>query len=169
MKIILHGIGYFFWIVKEIILAGLSTALAAFRPNSGIDPIIIYYPLRIDGDWELFWFSTSVTATPSTLSFGFRDNIPGKPQVMLVQAAFGSNPEDIVAGLADMEEHVAPRVKNTPIDPEQVLWEPYKDFRDRLNPDAADPVDTADRARRERRARARARRRRAVRATKERN
>ena len=169
MRTILHGIRYFFWIVKEIIVVGFSTAFAALRPNSGIDPIIVYYPLRIDGDWELFWFSTSVTATPSTLSFGFRDNIPGKPQVMLVQAAFGSNPEDIVAGLADMEEHVAPRVKNTPIDPEQVLWEPYKDFRDRLNPDAADPVDAADRARRERRARARARKRRAERATKERN
>ena len=89
MKTILHGIGYFFWIVKEIIIAGFSTAFAALRPNSGIDPIIIYYPLRIDGDWELFWFSTSITATPSTLSFGFRENVGDKPRVMLVQAAFG--------------------------------------------------------------------------------
>lgn len=157
MKTILHATGYFFWIIKEIVVAGVSTALAAFRPNSGIEPIIIYYPLRIDGDWELFWFSTSVTATPSTLSFGFRDNIPGKPRVMLVQAAFGSNPEDIVAGLADMEEHVNPRVKDAPIDPAAVLWEPYQDFRDRVDPDATDPVDAADNARRERRARARER------------
>lgn len=169
MRTILHGIGYFFWIVGQIIVTGFRAAFAALRPNSGIDPIIVYYPLRIDGDWELFWFSTSVTATPSTLSFGFRENADDKPRVMLVQAAFGSNPEEIVAGLADMEEHVAPRVKNTPIDPAQVLWEPYKDFRDRLNPDAADPVDAADHARRERRARARARKRRAERAPKERD
>lgn len=168
MKTILHGIGYFFWIVKEIIVAGFSTAFAAFRPNTGLEPIVIYYPLRIDGDWELFWFSTSVTATPSTLAMGFRDNIPGKPRVMLVQSAFGSNPEDIVAGLADMEEHVAPRVKETPLDPSLVLWEPYEDLRDRVDPDAVDPVDAADRARRERLARKR-RERRAARAAKERN
>ncbi|WKK60715.1 monovalent cation/H+ antiporter subunit E [Corynebacterium sp. P3-F1] len=168
MKTILHAIGYFFWIVKEIIVAGFSTAFAAFRPNTGIEPIVIYYPLRIDGDWELFWFSTSVTATPSTLAMGFRDNIPGKPRVMLVQSAFGSNPEDIVAGLADMEEHVAPRVKKTPLDPSLVLWEPYEDLRDRVDPDAVDPVDAADRARRERLARKR-RERRAARAAKERN
>lgn len=168
MKTILHAIGYFFWIVKEIIVAGFSTAFAAFRPNTGIEPIVIYYPLRIDSDWELFWFSTSVTATPSTLAMGFRDNIPGKPRVMLVQSAFGSNPEDIVAGLADMEEHVAPRVKKTPLDPSLVLWEPYEDLRDRVDPDAVDPVDAADRARRERLARKR-RERRAARAAKERN
>lgn len=159
MKKILHAIGYFFWIVKEIIVAGVATAIAAFRPETGLRPIVIYYPLRITGEWEMFWFSTSITATPSTLAMGFRENIPGKPRVMLVQAAFGSNPEDIVAGLADMEEHIAPRVKDTPLNPADVLWEPYEDLRDRDNVDAADPVDEADRKRRERRERLKDRRR----------
>ena len=153
MNTILHGIRYFPWIVKEIMVAGFSTALAAFRADSGLQPIVIYYPLRVDREWELFWFSTSVTATPSTLAMGFRDTGAGKPRIMLVQAAFGSNPEDVIAGLADMEEHVAPRVKDTPVDPTQVLWEPYEDLRDATNPDAADPVDAADQARRARRAR----------------
>ncbi|WP_084576496.1 monovalent cation/H+ antiporter subunit E [Corynebacterium tuscaniense] len=153
MNTILHGIRYFAWIVKEIMVAGFSTALAAFRADSGLQPIVIYYPLRVDREWELFWFSTSVTATPSTLAMGFRDTGAGKPRIMLVQAAFGSNPEDVIAGLADMEEHVAPRVKDTPIDPTQVLWESYEDLRDAANPDAADPVDAADQARRARRAR----------------
>lgn len=153
MKTILHGIRYFFWIVKEIMVAGFATALAAFRADSGIQPIVIYYPLRVDSEWELFWFSTSVTATPSTLAMGFRDTGADQPRIMLVQAAFGSNPEDVIAGLADMEEHVAPRVKDTPVDPTQVLWEPYEDLRDAANPNAADPVDAADQARRARRAR----------------
>lgn len=153
MNTILHGIRYFPWIVKEIMVAGFSTALAAFRADSGLQPIVIYYPLRVDREWELFWFSTSVTATPSTLAMGFRDTGAGKPRIMLVQAAFGSNPEDVIAGLADMEEHVAPGVKDTPIDPTQVLWESYEDLRDAANPDAADPVDAADQARRARRAR----------------
>ena len=153
MNTILHGIRYFPWIVKEIMVAGFSTALAAFRADSGLQPIVIYYPLRVDREWELFWFSTSVTATPSTLAMGFRDTGAGKPRIMLVQAAFGPNPEDVIAGLADMEEHVAPRVKDTPIDPTQVLWESYEDLRDAANPDAADPVDAADQARRARRAR----------------
>ena len=169
MKTILHAIGYFFWIIKEIIVAGFTTALAAFRLNPGISPIVIYYPLRIDGDWELFWFSTSVTATPSTLSMGFRENIGDHPRVMLVQAVFGTDPEEIIAGLADMEEHVAPRVKDTPLDPSKVLWEPYEDLRDRVDPDDTDPVDAADRARRRRRARAQERRRRSEQAGKERN
>ncbi|PMC64585.1 sodium:proton antiporter [Corynebacterium tuscaniense] len=153
MNTILHGIRYFPWIVKEIMVAGFSTALAAFRADYGLQPIVIYYPLRVDREWELFWFSTSVTATPSTLAMGFRDTGAGKPRIMLVQAAFGSNPEDVIAGLADMEEHVAPRVKDTPVDPTQVLWEPYESLRDATNPDAADPVDAADQARRARRAR----------------
>lgn len=126
MSRVIHGIGYFFWIVKEIFATGFTTALAAFKPNSGIEPIIISYPLRLTGDWELFWFSTSITATPSTLAMGFREPVePDSPRLLLVQAAFGSDPIDVIAGLADMEEHVNPELKSTPLDPTTVAWEAY--------------------------------------------
>ena len=45
--------------------------------------------------------------------------------VLIVQAVFGGDPEDVIASLADMEEHIKPELKNSPIDPATVQWEPY--------------------------------------------
>lgn len=126
MNKIIHGIGYFFWIVKEIIVSGFNTAFTAFKPDAGLKPIVIHYPLRLTTDWELFWFSTSITATPSTLAMGFREPAaPGEPHILLVQSAFGDDAHDVIAGLIDMEEHVSPAVKSTPLDVADVAWEPY--------------------------------------------
>ena len=61
-----HWIGYTFWIIKEIFVAGWDAIVAAFKPNPGMKPIVIYYPLRLTGEWEIFWFSSSITATPGT-------------------------------------------------------------------------------------------------------
>ena len=58
-------IAYTFWIIKEIFAAGLHATVAAFRPNSGLRPVVIYYPLRVHTDWEIFWFTTSITVTPA--------------------------------------------------------------------------------------------------------
>lgn len=122
-----HAIGYAGWIIKEIFAAGIDATVAAFKRDPGLEPVIIFYPLRVESDWDIFWFSTSITVTPGTLSLGLRHRSrPDGPEVLIVQAAFGSDPEDIIAGLADMEEHVNPAVKATPLDPSQVLWEPYQ-------------------------------------------
>lgn len=124
---IAHAIGYTGWIIREIFAAGFDATVAAFKPNSGLEPVIIFYPLRVESDWDIFWFSTSITVTPGTLSLGLRHRThTDGPEVLIVQAAFGSDPEDIIAGLADMEEHVNPKVKDAPLDPASVLWEPYE-------------------------------------------
>lgn len=129
-----HVIGYTFWIVKEVFVAGLSATIAAFKPTAGLAPVIIFYPLRVTTDWDIFWFSTSITATPGTLSVGLRHRTaPGEPEVLIVQAAFGADPQDIIASLADMEEHVNPQVKATPIDPATVPWEPYTPSAERMD------------------------------------
>ena len=39
----LHAIGYFFWIVKEIIVSGFSTAASAFKGDPGLEPVVIFY------------------------------------------------------------------------------------------------------------------------------
>lgn len=125
----LHAIGYTFWIIKEIFKAGFAAVGAAFRPHSGLQPVIIYYPLRLRTDWEIFWFSTSITVTPGTLSLGLRHRTDeDADDVLIVQAAFGADPVDVIAGLADMEEHVNPAVKAIPLDPARVAWEPYEDL-----------------------------------------
>ena len=124
-----HGVRYAAWIIKEIFVAGFDAVAAAFNPRAQLEPIVIYYPLRVHTDWEVFWFTTSITATPGTLSMGLRHPVtPGGPITLLVQAAFGSDPEDVIAGLADMEEHLRPSLSNSPIDSATVAWEPYADY-----------------------------------------
>lgn len=129
MNGVVHLIKYTFWIIKEIFKAGWDAIVAAFKPNPGMKPIIIYYPMRLRTDWEIFWFTTSITATPGTLSIGLRHpSTPGGPIILMVQAVFGDDPVGIVEGLADMEEHVRPALKSTPLDASAVEWEPYIDY-----------------------------------------
>lgn len=124
-----HWISYGCWITKEIFVAGFDAVAAAFKPNPGMQPIIIYYPLRLTSEWDIFWFTTSITATPGTLSMGLRHQVEQSgSDTLLVQAAFGADPEDVIASLADMEEHVRPELKGTPVDPARVPWEPYEDL-----------------------------------------
>ena len=128
MRGFFHGVGYAIWIAKEIFVAGFDAVAKAFNPATKFDPIVIYYPLRINTDWDVFWFSTSITATPGTLSMGLRHPVSDNgPLTLLVQAAFGSDPEEVIAGLVDMEEHLRPSLSNSPIDPKTVAWEPYVD------------------------------------------
>lgn len=140
-----HAIGYSAWLVKEIFAAGFAATAAAFKPNPGLDPIIIYYPLRVTRDWDLFWFSTSITATPGTLSLGFRHD-PDRPghKTLLVQAAFGSDPEEQIAGLMDMEQRIKPSVAKTPLNPADIPWQPYKDLGPDQPPRDLPPAERLD-------------------------
>lgn len=117
----MNAVIYFFWIIKEIFAAGTSAVIAAFKPDPGMRPIVIHYPIRLTSEWEKFWFSTSITATPGTLSIGFRED----GDILLVQAVFGNDPIGIIEDLADMEEHLKPSLKNNPVDAESVQWEEY--------------------------------------------
>lgn len=104
---------YILWLIKEIFVAGFQVAWAAFKPDAGYDPVVVRYPLRVTSDWQIFWLTTSITATPSTLSLGLREpGAVGGPRILLVQAAFGSDPSEVVAGLADMEARMAPHTRS---------------------------------------------------------
>lgn len=107
----MHVVTYIPWLIKEIIVTGFQVAFRAFSPGIGFSPLVVRYPLRVTSDWEIFWFSTSITATPSTLSLGLREpDQPGGPRILLVQDAFGDDPAAITRSLADMEERLCPRV-----------------------------------------------------------
>ena len=109
----MHAVAYALWLIKEIFVAGFTLAMSAFKPDNEYHPVIIRYPLRVTSAWEIFWFTSSITATPGTLSLGLREPPrKGLPRIVLVQAVQGSDPAAIVADLADMEEHLAPRVKS---------------------------------------------------------
>lgn len=108
----MHAIGYALWLIKEIYSIGFSLAIAAFKKDPGYNPVVLRYPLRITSAWEIFWFTSSITATPGTLSLGLREPPrEGLPRIVLVQAVQGSDPAAVMADLADMEQRLAPHVK----------------------------------------------------------
>ena len=83
----MNAIVYALWLIKEIFVAGISLALAAFKADNEYSPVIIRYPLRVTSAWEIFWFTSSITATPGTLSLGLREPPrKGLPRIVLVQA-----------------------------------------------------------------------------------
>ena len=108
----MHVIFYIPWLIKEIFVSGFTLAFASFKRDTGYRPVIVRYPLRVTSAWQIFWFSTSITATPGTLSLGLREPTrEGNPRIVVVQAVMGSDPAEVVAGLADMEQRMAPHVK----------------------------------------------------------
>ena len=141
-----HAIGYSAWLIKEISAAGIDATIAAFKPDTGMRPCVIFYPLRVRTDWDRFWFSTSITATPGTLSLGFRHAASEDgSDLLIVQAAFGDDPLEVIEDLADMEERLRPELKDTPIDASKVLWKPYKHLHPDLDHAHAENLPAAER------------------------
>lgn len=141
-----HAIGYSAWLIKEIYAAGIDATIAAFKPDTGMRPCVIFYPLRVRTDWDRFWFSTSITATPGTLSLGFRHAASEDgSDLLIVQAAFGDDPLEVIEDLADMEERLRPELKSTPIDASKVLWKPYKHLHSDLDHAHAENLPAAER------------------------
>lgn len=113
MKTAVHSLVYALWLIKEIFVAGFSLAAESFKPQNNYRPVVVRYPLRVTSAWEIFWFTSSITATPGTLSLGLREPIAeGLPRIVLVQAVMGDDPASIMEDLAHMEERLAPRVKD---------------------------------------------------------
>ena len=117
----MHWISYTIWLIGQVIASASKVAIDTVRINNTQDPIIVNYPVRVTGEWERTLFSTSITMTPGTLSVGFRpvETIDGAESesgyILLVQAVYGSDPAEVVADLAHMEEKLAPRVADTPL------------------------------------------------------
>lgn len=108
----MHYITYALWLIKEIYVAGFGLAFSAFKKDPEYNPVILRYPLRVNTAWVIFWFTSSITATPGTLSLGLREPPrEGLPRIVIVQAAQGSDPASVMEDLADMEERLAPKVK----------------------------------------------------------
>lgn len=113
MKLFFHSCVYGLWLIKEIFVAGFGLAVESFKPHNSYHPVIVRYPLRVTDAWEIFWFTSSITATPGTLSLGLREPVAeGLPRIVLVQAVMGDDPVEIMESLADMEERLAPHVKD---------------------------------------------------------
>ncbi|MEJ4113043.1 Na+/H+ antiporter subunit E [Corynebacterium kroppenstedtii] len=131
VRVVAHSVRYGVWLLWQVLVATWSIIVDANKLRSAIDPIIVAYPLRVQTDREVGLFTTSITMTPGTLSLGLLEVGDALPQdvsdypgphepmpaedapdgrVLLVHAAFGSDPEALMGELADMEQRLAPVV-----------------------------------------------------------
>lgn len=102
----MHLLKFIPWLIGQILVGGLVIVRSAFSPKSGLEPVIVSYPLRVTSDRDIFWFSTCITITPGTLSLGLRGDR------LLVHAVYGADPGEVLAGLADMEERLVPSIRD---------------------------------------------------------
>ena len=101
-----NRVKYFFWLVGQVVIGAVTMAIDMVKLKPTLQPIVVHYPLRITSDRDKFVFSTSITMTPGTLSLGFHDGY------LDVHAVYGSDPDEVLAGLADMEERMNPTIKD---------------------------------------------------------
>ena len=112
MNRIIHGVRYSTWLIGQVIVGAFCHCLRCDQGAIPNAPCGGGVPPAVRSDWELAAFSTSITMTPGTLSLGFKDvDESGCPRVLLVHAVYGADPDEVIAGLADMEERLAPHVK----------------------------------------------------------
>ncbi|GAV96033.1 monovalent cation/H+ antiporter subunit E [Corynebacterium glutamicum] len=124
----LNALKFIPWLIGQIFLSGFSVITAAVKKDTGFNPVVIRYPLRVTTDFQIAALSTCITATPSTLSLGLREpRKPGHPTILLIQAVFGSDPVEVFESIADMEQRLVPSVAS--IDHGVPGQGPYKEIR----------------------------------------
>ncbi|WP_295644590.1 Na+/H+ antiporter subunit E [uncultured Corynebacterium sp.] len=143
LKMGFHALRYGVWLVGQILKESTVMAMDTLGTGRHIAPVVLYYPLRIRSETEIAAFVTSITMTPGTLALGLTgpkevdydaaaggvergdisavtksefkthglDNVQ---RFLAVHAMYGLHPEELLASLADMEEHLAPYVKDIP-------------------------------------------------------
>lgn len=135
-----HVVSYSTWLVGQIIKESLIMAKDTFTTGRNIAPVILYYPLRVTDERDVAAFIASITMTPGTLALGvtgpkevdddadagkfnprdigatgpkeFRTHgLPRVQRFLAVHAMYGSDPQELLHGLAVMEAKIAPEVK----------------------------------------------------------
>ena len=120
---ILHIPAYGAWLTGQVVVAATEVILDTFRARQKQKPILIGMPLRITTDNEIVGLSASITMTPGTLVCGMRALEDGG-RMFIVHAMFGADLESLYDSLYDMEERMAPRVRDLPR-PEAFVFEGY--------------------------------------------
>lgn len=148
----LHVPGYIAWLVLQVLIAATAIIVDNLRPRQRQHPELVAMPLRVSSEAEIAWLSTSITMTPGTLVCGIRnvgkrgagetgatnaepgttkaepadarfgDDGPGK--LFIIHAIFGADLDELFDSLYDMEERMAPRVRDLPR-PHGFVFEEY--------------------------------------------
>lgn len=136
---LLHVLRYGVWLVGQVIVAATDVILDNFRINQEQKPVLVGLPLRVSSPNEVTAFGASITMTPGTLVCGVRDISPGPNEdqagpgaigggdgsrMFIIHCVFGADPAGLIASFQEMEEKLAPRVKDVPR-PQGFLFDEY--------------------------------------------
>ena len=119
----LHSPVYAAWLTGQVVLAATEVIADTFRPRQKQKPTLIGMPLRITTDNEIVGLSASITMTPGTLVCGTRGLADGG-RMFIVHVMFGADLDGVYDSLYDMEERMAPRVRDLPR-PEAFVFDGY--------------------------------------------
>lgn len=136
----IHCLHYGTWLSGQIIKESVVMAMDTLGSGRHIAPVVIYYPLRVTSERDIAGFIASITMTPGTLSLGvtgpkevdydaaagnrgsdasavaaseFKTHgLSSVQRFLAVHAMYGENPQELLDGLMDMEERLAPHVKD---------------------------------------------------------
>ncbi|WP_238154309.1 Na+/H+ antiporter subunit E [Ornithinimicrobium sufpigmenti] len=102
----LRMVGYAAWIAKEIMVGAVDIAKDALTPGVAMDPAIVELPLRCRTDLEVSLMASSITITPGTVTLGVAPGDARHPPTLFVHAIYGSDPDEVLQGLRDMEDRL---------------------------------------------------------------
>ncbi|WP_448851746.1 Na+/H+ antiporter subunit E [Corynebacterium sp. 335C] len=122
---VLHVLRYGLWLVGQVIVAATEVIVDNFRIRQDQHPVLVGLPLRVSSTTEVTAFGASITMTPGTLVCGVREADPSDadlvpavdgepPRFFVVHCIFGGDPAALVESFQEMEEKLAPRVRDIP-------------------------------------------------------
>lgn len=138
-----HCARYGTWLTGQIVKESVIMAIDTLGTGRNIAPIVLYYPLRITNERDIAAFIASITMTPGTLALGVtgpkevdydaaagnrgRDafavadsefsthGLTHVQRFLAIHAMYGSDPDELLAGLADMEGRLVPSIADVPL------------------------------------------------------
>ncbi len=66
-------IGYWLWLLKEIVIANLDVAKRILQPRPAISPVVIRLPASQSDDVGRVIYANSITLTPGTVAIDIRE------------------------------------------------------------------------------------------------
>ena len=103
-RIFFRFVGYLPWLFYEILLANFHVARMVLDPRMPIDPRLVEFQSKLEGDIPMTVLGNSITLTPGTITVDIRE---GK---FLVHALTQKVADDLLSG--KMEERVANIYRN---------------------------------------------------------
>lgn len=102
----LRVLRYGLWLSLQIVKGAWDVAKDAVQPGVDMDPAILELPLRCTTDLEISIMASSITITPGTITVGIASAAGSSPPTVYVHAIYAADPEEVRAGLREMEDQV---------------------------------------------------------------